>query len=474
MWAAASLVVLPVVVYVISYLPWAALDGYQIVPGWPPGHTGQTLLELTGQMYRYHNELTSAHAASSPWWAWPFDLKPVWFYQGGFGDGTSAAIYDAGNLAIWWFGVPAMAFVAYQSFKRRSLGLMLIAVGFAAQWIPWGRIDRAAFQYHYYTALPFVILALAYFMAELWHGASRRTWFLAKAVAALAIVAPALMHVFSRPLCGFVDVLAVHNPSAACPPYIPQFVLTWRTLGLALAVGIGVLLFLLVLGGRWALPRVAEGRSARWWVVVGVAVLAVAAVPLLAIQAMADTPFLALENIPVEPIALLVAIPLGYLAVQVLAARDARRFVGGLVIAIVVTFIVFYPNISALPLPSSMVNAYQGLLPTYLYDFQFPVSTISRSAATNFATPVMAVLVLGLLVTCLVVAYSAWTWRLAASGAATVRGGPAGQGQGGSRRKPELAGGAHAGAGPVAGIHADGGRSAGGSCAAWRVGIGPE
>ena len=143
------------------------------------------------------------------------------------------------------------------------------------------------------------------------------------------------------------------------------------------------------------------------------ALLAVAAVPLLAIQAMADTPFLALENIPVEPIALLVAIPLGYLAVQVLAARDARRFVGGVVIAIVVTFIVFYPNFSALPLPSSMVNAYQGLLPTYLYDFQFPVSTVSRSAATNFATPVMAVLVLGLLVTCLVVAYSAWTWRLA-------------------------------------------------------------
>ena len=413
MWATASLVVLPVVVYVISYLPWAALDGYQIVPGWPPGHTGQTLLELTGQMYRYHNELTSAHAASSPWWAWPFDLKPVWFYQGGFGDGTSAAIYDAGNLAIWWFGVPAMAFVAYQSFKRRSLGLALIAVGFAAQWIPWGRIDRAAFQYHYYTALPFVILALAYFVAELWHGASRRTWFLAKAVAALAIVAPALMHVFSRPAVRVRGRARGHNPSAACPPYIPQFVLTWRTLGLALAVGIGVLLFLLALGGRWAMPRVAQDRSVRWWVAVGAVVLAGAAVPLLAISAIADTPFLALDNIPVEPIALLVAIPLGYLALQVLATRDARRFVGGLVIAIVVTFIVFYPNISALPLPSSMVNAYQGLLPTYLYDFQFPVSTIARSSTTNFATPVMAVLVIGLLVTCLVVAYSAWTWRLA-------------------------------------------------------------
>ena len=43
------------------------------------------------------------------------------------------------------------------AFRRRSLALALIAVGFAAQWIPWARIDRAAFQYHYYTALPFVV-----------------------------------------------------------------------------------------------------------------------------------------------------------------------------------------------------------------------------------------------------------------------------------------------------------------------------
>jgi Gpi18-like mannosyltransferase/outer membrane protein assembly factor BamB len=414
LWAGASLIALPIVVYVLSYLPWAAIGNHQIVPGWPPGHTGQTLLELTGQMYRYHNELTSAHAASSPWWAWPFDLKPVWFYQGGFGDGSAAAIYDAGNLVIWWFGVPAMAFVAWQAFKRRSLGLMLIAVGFAAQWIPWGRIDRAAFQYHYYTALPFVVLALAYFVAELWHGPSRRTWMLAKASAALAIVAPAMMHVLARPLCGFVDVTAVHDPSAACPPYIPNFVLTWRTGGLALGVGLGVLLFLLLLGSRYAMPRFMEGRSTRWWTTAAVVVVVLAAVPILILSAIPETPLLSLTNIPVEPIAFLVAIPLGYLAVQVLATRDVRRFVGGLVIAAVVTFILFYPNFSALPLPSTMVNSYQGLLPTYLYDFQFPVSTVNRSAPTNFATPVMGLLIFGLLVTCFVVGYSAWTWRITA------------------------------------------------------------
>ena len=86
-----------------------------------------------------------------------------------------------------------MAFVAWMAFKRRSLALTLIAIGFAAQWIPWARIDRAAFQYHYYTSLPFLVMALAYFIAEIWHGASRRTWSLARVAAALAIMGPALL-----------------------------------------------------------------------------------------------------------------------------------------------------------------------------------------------------------------------------------------------------------------------------------------
>ena len=79
-----------------------------------------------------------------------------------------------------------MAFVSWQAFARRSPALALIAIGFACQWLAWARIDRAAFQYHYYTSLPFLLLALAYFLAELWHGASKRTWLLARLSAAAA------------------------------------------------------------------------------------------------------------------------------------------------------------------------------------------------------------------------------------------------------------------------------------------------
>jgi C-terminal four TMM region of protein-O-mannosyltransferase/Dolichyl-phosphate-mannose-protein mannosyltransferase len=412
-WAAFSLIAIPLVIYVASYIPWAAIENHRLWDGYPAGHTGQTLLDLTGAMYNYHNLLTSPHPASSPWWAWPFDLKPVWFYQDGFAGSTSAAVYDAGNLVIWWFGIVGLVFTSIMAFRRRSLALALIAIGFAAQWVPWARIDRAAFQYHYYTALPFVILALAYLVAELWHGASRRTWALARIAGALAIVAPALLWLFSRPLCGLVGVTIVNPGSQACPAVIPEFVLTIRTAALLGVVAIAAL----TLGrGVWNLGRPQEGTDGTLAGAGGIRTLAIGGVGVALAFVLAallpDARILTWPRIPVEPIALLALVPLAYLAAQVLAARDARRFVAGLGVAAAAWFVVWYPNLAALPLPTTVVNAYQGVLPTYLYAFQFPVNTAVRPA-TSLGSPIFAALTAAIVVTCLVVGYSASTWRVA-------------------------------------------------------------
>jgi hypothetical protein len=409
-----SLLAIPLAVYVASYLPWAFIENHRIVEGFPAGHTGQTLWDLTQGMYAYHNNLSSGHAASSPWWAWPFDLKPVWFYQQSFAGGTSAAIYDAGNVILWWLGVPAMAFVAWQAFRRRSLPLALIAIGFACQWVAWARIDRAAFQYHYYTSLPFVTMALAYFLAELWHGASRATWLVARLAAAAAVVAPAAMWLFHRPLCGFVRVEDANPGSQACPTLIPEFVLSWR----ALAVGVVLLVAVLVLVRQLLdLDRPDVERRSGWlgeWGRLLLSAIVAGGALLAANLLFPEAPLLQLRGVAVEPVALLVLVPLAAAALLVISARDARRFTLGLVAAIAIFFLVWYPNLSGLPLPSEIFNAYQGFLPTYVYPFQFPVSTVDRSLpGPSLLAAGPAVLALALTVACLILAYSAYVWRIA-------------------------------------------------------------
>jgi hypothetical protein len=423
---AVSLLAIPLVVYVVSYLPWVAL-GNRFTESFPAGNTGQTLIDLTRSMYDYHNNLRATHAASSPWWAWPFDLKPVWFYQGGF-DGTSAAIYDSGNLGIWWMGVAAIPFVAWQAFRRRSLALALVGVGFLVMWLPWVRIDRATFEYHYYTALIFLIVAVAYLFAELWHGPSRRTWLLARAAAAVAIMGPALLWLFRMPLCAVVRVNEAYPNSPACAESVGQLVVTQR-IGAIVAI-------LLVAGGLIAWEVFALERDARRaratrgtrgrpgidrHLATIAAVAVVGAVALLATGTLSDTAaILDVNGIRPELVALAALVPLGACAYVIVTARDARRFTLGFVWAVAVLFVFFYPNISALPLPSQLFNAYQGILPTWLYVFQFPVNT-DPPVAVKLLDWWPAILFAALLVTSTIVGYSAWSWRIALAERAAER-----------------------------------------------------
>jgi predicted membrane-bound dolichyl-phosphate-mannose-protein mannosyltransferase len=427
-WLGICLLAIPVAVYIASYAPWVAL-GNRFTEGFPAGNGGQTLLDLTRSMYDYHNNLRATHAASSPWWAWPMNLKPVWFYQDAFAGGTSAAIYDTGNLAIWWVGMVGMAFASWQAFKRRSLGLALLAVAFFSMWLPWSRIDRATFQYHYYAALVFLIPALAYFIADIWHGPSRRIWLLARVTAAIAIMGPALLWLFRMPLCAVVRVDAAYADSPACAPSVGDLVVTQRIGAIAailLVAGVLILWQLIALERDSRRARAGRADAAvgpdRRLVTIGITA-GVAALLVLATGFLSDKEVVFSQSgLRPELIALVALIPLGLCAYAIVTARDPRRFTLGFIWAAVVVFILFYPNISALPLPSQVFNAYQGILPTWLYPFQFPVNT-DPAVAVKILDWWPALLLVALLVTAAVVAYSTWSWRIAIAERAAA-GGP--------------------------------------------------
>jgi dolichyl-phosphate-mannose--protein O-mannosyl transferase/Gpi18-like mannosyltransferase len=268
LYAMACLTVVPLVVYIVSYIPWAisTAGGPQLFDGWPPGNTGQTFADLQVAMYRYHNELRAPHGASSPWWAWPFDLKPVWGYLDSFLDGNGATVLLSGNTFLLWLGVPAAAFGCWQAWRRRSQALGFAAIAFLCLWLPWSRIDRVSFNYHFYAAMPFLFVLLAYFLAELWDGPSPRTWVLARVSAVIVLLFPALLWLGRDQLCGAIGGVDQANPGAiVCNQPASQYltpVLEW----LAGAVIVGLVVLLLVRRPRWLVGGVLVVAAA-WFVV---------------------------------------------------------------------------------------------------------------------------------------------------------------------------------------------------------------
>ena len=432
LWMAGCLLLLPIVVYVALYIPWAmpwqpqtdatgslpaiacwhtdAKSG-QCVNEWPAGHTGQTLPELTISMYNYHNDLRASHPASSPWWAWPMDLKPVWFENATYAGDAGTMIYDGGNPALWWLAISAMVFACWQAFKRRSLGLTLIVMAFFWQWLSWARIDRASFEYLFYTALPFFLAGLAYFMAELWHGPSRRTWLLARVGGAAALVFPAAAWLLKAPLCELGRVEASNNAfkDTICGSTTGDVVIETRILliGIVLVVALATLALILVRLER----RQNAGHEDRYWIVQLLVPVGLAAVALwwLGLNGSRDPIFEA--ALPADTLVVVMLPVLAILAFVALTARNPRRFVLGACAFAVAVAVAFYPDWSALPLPNAIINVYQGLLPTWFYGFEFSVN-LQEAAHVALIQPFSILLGMVALLVAGVAGWAAWERRV--------------------------------------------------------------
>ena len=119
------------------------------------------------QMYWYHTRLTATHSYQSLWYTWPFDLRPVYYYVGSFGE-KIAQIYALGNPAVFWAGIPAVIFGVYRLIKKPDFNLGLVLAGYFAFWLPWALSPRIMFLYHYLPSIPFLAVILAYVLKDLW------------------------------------------------------------------------------------------------------------------------------------------------------------------------------------------------------------------------------------------------------------------------------------------------------------------
>ncbi len=143
--------VLPIAVYLLSYLPFFLM-----------GHTWGQFIEVQKQMWWYHTNLKATHPYTSNPLSWPFLIRPIWLYTGGVVNNMVANIYAFGNPFIFWSGVVAVFTVLYETLIAKNKRLGFVVFSYFTLFLPWALSPRIMFLYHYLPAVPFLALATGF------------------------------------------------------------------------------------------------------------------------------------------------------------------------------------------------------------------------------------------------------------------------------------------------------------------------
>ncbi|MBA2133380.1 phospholipid carrier-dependent glycosyltransferase [Capillibacterium thermochitinicola] len=153
-------VLIPAVIYLLSYLPFLMLPG--------PGHGIKDVISYQKHMYNYHSRLVATHPFASPWWEWPIIRRPIWLYSGqNLPPGVAASIVSMGNPAIWWLGLLALIPALVFAVKKREKSMVVVFIAMAFQYLPWVLVPRLTFIYHFFSTVPFLILAMVYLFQQI-------------------------------------------------------------------------------------------------------------------------------------------------------------------------------------------------------------------------------------------------------------------------------------------------------------------
>lgn len=137
------------------------------IPFFLSGHSFQRFQELLQQAWWYHMNLNATHDYASPWWSWPLNLYPVWYYVD-YPKGAIANIFASGNPLVFLGGIVSLIFLLIEYFKKPAQNLFFIILGFLIFWLPWSLSPRIMFLYYFLPTVPFISIAFGYQLTKLY------------------------------------------------------------------------------------------------------------------------------------------------------------------------------------------------------------------------------------------------------------------------------------------------------------------
>lgn len=158
-------IIIPAAVYYVSYYPYGLASGMQ-GPGMLLSRDyAQLVIDNQKFMFSYHSAVSAEHPYSSRWWQWLINERPILYYLKYFDDGTRSSFGAFLNPVLCWGGLAALVICAVYAVKRRDNTSAFIVIGYLAQLLPWVFITRTTFEYHYFPASVFLVLAICRVLA---------------------------------------------------------------------------------------------------------------------------------------------------------------------------------------------------------------------------------------------------------------------------------------------------------------------
>lgn len=181
-------IAVPLIVYTLCFIPVVGYTEYN-------GLIDKTI-QGTVSMFNYHSNLVAEHYYSSPFYEWPVIWMPLLYANDAVNATDVSAVSCMGNPVIWWFGIPCVIYTFYLWIGKKDKKAGFLCIAYLAQYVPWMSISRITFIYHYFPAIIFVMLMIAYTLSHLterykW-GKKAATIYLAAAVLCFFVFFPVI------------------------------------------------------------------------------------------------------------------------------------------------------------------------------------------------------------------------------------------------------------------------------------------
>ena len=153
-------VIIPAAIYYVSYFPYAQAKGMSGIGMFFTGDYAKIVLDNQNFMFSYHSGVHSEHPYSSRWYQWMLNIRPILYYLQYYSDGTRSSFGAFLNPVLCWGGLIALGMNVYLALFRKDRMSEFIVIGYLAQLLPWVFITRTTFEYHYFPASVFLLLAM--------------------------------------------------------------------------------------------------------------------------------------------------------------------------------------------------------------------------------------------------------------------------------------------------------------------------